>query len=168
MLSFFRSASLNADNRVPLSARGAQRTLLTRPRHDYPENRAMLHRCFLVGSALACLSLAACTQTAAPAQPGVVGSEAIAAIHEAQAANAAAMTSIAVTGHVAALDPTRISGMASSHLIDAQMRAANEKNLRMLDEVQRLAEEAPKLQALNDEFEREQAAKKAAQRKPKQ
>ncbi|NBJ12375.1 hypothetical protein [Microvirga arsenatis] len=107
--------------------------------------------------------LAACNQTAAPPDSGQVGASAIAAIQDAQAANASAMLGVAMAGHVGGLDPTRVGGMASSQIVNHQMNVANEKNLKMLEEVQKIAKEAERLKVQHEAFERQQAA----QQRPK-
>ncbi|MBM6580283.1 hypothetical protein ILT44_08825 [Microvirga sp. BT689] len=92
--------------------------------------------------------LAAYNQTTAPPNPDQVGASAIAALNDAQTANA--MLAVGLAGHVGGLDPTGIGGMASSHLIDQQMRIANEKNLKMLDEIQKVAKEAERLEVQHE------------------
>src|SRR4051794_38680433 len=89
--------------------------------------------------------LATCNQTVAPQNPDQIGASAIAAIDDAQAANANAMLGVALAGHVGGLDPTHVGGMVSSQLVNQQMNIANEKNLKMLEEVQKVAKEAERL-----------------------
>jgi hypothetical protein len=113
----------------------------------------------LTTSVLALSLLAACNQTAAPPDSGQVGASAIAAIQDAQAANSSAMLGVALAGHVGGLDPTKVGGMVSSQIVNHQMNVANEKNLKALDEVMKVAKEAERLKVQHEAYERQKAAR---------
>jgi hypothetical protein len=109
--------------------------------------------------ALAALPLlAACNQTAAPAAPGVIGSGAVAAITEAQSAQARHRVTSFVLNQAAGQDPTGLSGIGVDLIEDEQLRIEEENERRVDSEVAKALAEAEALQAQNEMSERRQAS----------
>jgi hypothetical protein len=94
--------------------------------------------------------LAACNQTAAPASPGVIGSGAIAAITEAQSAQARHRVTSLVLNQAAGQDPTGLSGIGVQLIEDEQLRVEEENERRIDAEVAKALAEAEALQAQNE------------------
>jgi hypothetical protein len=109
--------------------------------------------------ALAALPLlAACNQTAAPAAPGVIGSGAVAAITEAQSAQARHRVTSFVLNQAAGQDPTGLSGIGVDLIEDEQLRIEEENERRVDSEVAKALAEAEALQAQNEMSERQRAS----------
>ena len=102
--------------------------------------------------------LAACNQTAAPAAPGVIGSGAIAAITEAQTAQARHRVTSLVLNQAAGQDPTGLSGMGVQLIEDEQLRVEEENERRIDAEVTKALAEAEALQAQGEMSERQKAS----------
>ncbi len=102
--------------------------------------------------------LAACNQTAAPAAPGVIGSGAIAAITEAQTAQARHRVTSLVLNQAAGQDPTGLSGMGVQLIEDEQLRVEEENERRIDAEVAKALAEAEALQAQGEMSERQKAS----------
>ncbi len=102
--------------------------------------------------------LAACNQTAAPAAPGVIGSGAIAAITEAQSAQARHRVTSLVLNQAAGQDPTGLSGMGVQLIEDEQLRVEEENERRIDAEVAKALAEAEALQAQGEMSERQKAS----------
>jgi hypothetical protein len=94
--------------------------------------------------------LAACNQTAAPTAPGVIGSGAIAAITEAQSAQARHRVTSLVLNQAAGQDPTGLSGIGVQLIEDEQLRVEEENERRIDAEVAKALAEAEALQAQNE------------------
>lgn len=108
---------------------------------------------------LACLPLlAACNQTASPANPGLVGSGALAAINDMQETRARHRVTSTVLNYAGAFDPTGLSGYAINHVEEQQSRIEDEKSQRVEEEVQKSLAEAEALQALSEDLERQKAS----------
>ena len=102
--------------------------------------------------------LATCNQTAAPAAPGVIGSGAIAAITEAQSAQARHRVTSLVLNQAAGQDPTGLSGMGVQLIEDEQLRVEEENERRIDAEVAKALAEAEALQAQGEMSERQKAS----------
>jgi uncharacterized membrane protein YqiK len=102
--------------------------------------------------------LAACNQTAAPATPGVIGSGAIAAITEAQSAQARHRVTSFVLNQAAGQDPTGLSGIGVQ-LIEEEQERIEEENERRIDiESAKALAEAEAWQAQSEMLERQKAS----------
>src|SRR5918998_6906341 len=105
-------------------------------------------RLLVLSFALAALPLlAACNQTAAPAAPGAIGSGAVAAITEAQSAQARHRVTSFVLNQAAGQDPTGLSGIGVNLIEDEQLRIEEENERRIDTEVAKALAEAEALQA---------------------
>ncbi len=102
--------------------------------------------------------LAACNQTAAPAAPGVIGSGAIAAITEAQSAQARHRVTSLVLNQAAGQDPTGLSGMGVQLIVDEQLRVEEENERRIDIESAKALAEAEAWQAQSEMLERQKAS----------
>lgn len=108
-------------------------------------------RLLTLSFALAALPLlAACNQTAAPATPGVIGSGAVAAITEAQSAQARHRVTSFVLNQAAGQDPTGLSGIGVNLIEDEQLRIEEENERRIDTEVAKALAEAEALQAQSE------------------
>ena len=111
--------------------------------------------------------LAACNQTAAPANPGVIGSGAIAAITEAQSAQARHRVTSFVLNQAAGQDRTGLSGIGVQLVEEEQQRIEEENERRIDREVAKALAEAEALQAQNEgmEGQREGAVERTTARR---
>jgi hypothetical protein len=130
-------------------------------------------RLLTIGSLLATLPLlTACNQTAAPEvppatagvagpTPGLPGSSAVAAIMDYQQTQARQNLTSTVANTASAFDPTHLSAYGIKAMNEEHARIEREKGERMLQEIDKVVQEAEALGALHKSMERQKAASSA-------